>query len=303
MSKYDVRRQTDSRVEKVRLSYSLRGIPFPEQHIDWLRTHVDSYAYGKFITNMAAKAFHIYTKEHDMTPLQTATNKRAALIAQRTENCTNIAEFDKATVTLAERNAVLTTEILALSATIGAEERKEREAKHKAMADELTTAGYKVSLPTMEVKNFMVQAGGTLAKPRQAGGVFVIDPCFQFLSSDMLIGGVGKATYDSVKQMLTTASGGGKGGSVTSPVAAAPASAKLGGVHGVGEEWYRPIVYVDQVKLEHDFAINTRDHHEARNGWWLKHVPSGHITRGFPSEEEACRWIKARTKYKGKPAG
>lgn len=316
MNKYDVRRQTDSRVEKVRLSYSLRGMPFPEQHIDWLRTHVNSYAYGKFITNIAVQSLNNYTKEHNMTPLQTATNKRAALIAQRTENCTNIAEFDKATVTLAERNAVLTTEILALSATIGAEERKEREAKHKAMADELRAAGYKVEAVTgsMKYPQFQQIPKGLAPGDLIFCGIPISRGKTRFFDDILAMYGdltVYDSTTDKVVGTLsTTLAGGGKAPGMNTPGTGAgsaqPAVAlppKLGGVHGVGEEWYRPIVYVDQVKLEHDFAINTRDHHEARNGWWLKHVPSGHITKGFPSEEEACRWIKARTKYKSNPNG
>lgn len=99
----------------------------------------------------------------------------------------------------------------------------------------------------------------------------------------------------------TALSGGGKAPGMNTPGSGAGSAQpvtkvpKLGGVHGVGEGWYKPLIYDAQgVKLEHDFAINTRDHHEARNGWWLKHVPSGQITKGFPNEAETYRWIRGR---------
>lgn len=91
----------------------------------------------------------------------------------------------------------------------------------------------------------------------------------------------------------TAISGGGKGGSITN----AP---KQGGVHGVGEGWYVPVIYMNQVKIEHDFAINTRDHHEAGNKVWLKHIPSGRIIRGFPTLAEGERWIRG---YQVHPIG
>lgn len=201
-------------------------------------------------------------KEHNMTPLQAATNKRGTLIAERAENRTSIATFERAGAALAERNATITTEILALSATIGAEERKEREAKHRAMAEELRAAGYRVEVDTVSV------FGATL-------------------------------DTKAIIAAMTTAYGAGP-----ARQSRPTAPDKLGGVHGVGEGWYRPIVYGSNgVKLEHDFAINTRDHHEARNGWWLKHVPTGSITKGFPNEQEAHRWVRARTETHGKEFG
>lgn len=253
MHKHDVRRQTDNRIEKVRIAYRLHGMPFPEQHIDWLRSHVDSYAYGKFITNMATKALHTYTKENNMTPLQAATNKRDTLMAERAKNNSDAAEMGQACAVLAERNITVTTEILALSATIGAEERKEREAKHKAMAEELRAAGYRVEVDTVSV------FGATL-------------------------------DTKAIIAAMTTACGAGP-----ARQSRPTAPNKLGGVHGVGEGWYTPIVYDSQgVKLNHDFAISTRGHNEARNGWWLKHVPTGSITKGFPNEQEVHRWIRGR---------
>lgn len=230
-------------------------------------------------------------KEHNMTPLQAATNKRDVLVAERDKNRGTLTEFREATITLSRRNAVINTEVLNLNTTIAVEQAKERDAKHRAMADELRAAGYRVGPPvTGSIQYPQIQQ----VPKRPTERFFVIDPCFQFLGTDKF-DGVSQATYNSIKQMFTDASGGGKGGSVTSPVAAEPASAKLGGVHGVGEGWYSPVVYDSQgVKLNHDFAINTRDHHEARNQWWLKHVPTGAITKGFPNEAEAVRWIKGR---------
>lgn len=252
MSKYDVRRQTDSRIEKVLGVYSRAGHPFPSQHLGWLRTHVDSYGYGKFRTDVAVQALITYTKENNMTPLQVATNKRDVLVAERDKNRATVAEFREATITLSQRNAVINTEVLNLNTTIAVEQAKEREAKHKAMADELRQAGYRV-------ENTVTLYGAQLD------------------------------TASIIAAMQTAYGAGPARQSRPTP------QAKLG-VHGVGEGWYSPVVYDSQgVKLEHDFAINTRDHHEARNQWWLKHLPSGRITKGFPNEAEVHRWIRART--------
>lgn len=245
-------------------------------------------------------------KEHNMTPLQAAINERGTLIAERDKNTANIKEFEQTCDTLDERNAAITTEILALSATIGAEERKEREAKHKAMADELRAAGYKVVTPvtgTMKYPSFQQIPKGFAAGELIFVGAPISRGKTRFLE-DLIAKHGDLQMYDTTTgkpagTLSTALSGGGKAPGMNTPgtgAASAQPAPKLGGVHGVGEGWYKPLIYDAQgVKLEHDFAVNTRSHHEARNGWWLKHVPSGAITKGFPNEAEAYRWIKGRT--------
>ena len=227
------------------------------------------------------------------TPLNQAKYKQKALIAKRYKNRTDMAEFEQAISTLAERNAVLTTEILGLSITIEVEERKERDAKHMAMAAELRAAGYKVEQlvggHVGHALGYLFAAPyGTDKGPHRAVNT---DFAELYANIGVAVSGGGKAPG-----MNTPGSGAGS----AQPVAKVP---KLGGVHGVGEGWYRPIVYVDQVMLVHDFVISTKDHHAAGNQVWLKHLPSGHITKGFPSVAEAERVLKGRTKVHGPQSG
>lgn len=238
------------------------------------------------------------------TPLSQAKYKQKALVAERHSNRATMNTYSAAVNDYAVRNAAITEEILALDAVIAAEERKEREAKHRAMADELRAAGYKVEVVTGSMKYPQFQqiqkgfAPGDLifcGTPISRGKTRFFDDILA-MYGDLT---VYDSTTDKVVGTLATAlSGGGKAPGMNTPgsgAGSAKPGPKLGGVHGVGEGWYRPIVYINGVKLEHDFAINTSDHHEAGNGWWLKHVPSGTVTKGFPNAAEAHRWIRGRT--------
>lgn len=236
------------------------------------------------------------------TPLSQAKYKQKALVTERCANRIAITEHKIRIHSYAVRNAAITEEILALDAVIAAEVRKEEEAKHKTMIDALTAAGYKVVQPVKE--NLLLFRGRPV----------VIDPTYFMMPNASVLDN--KKLYDDIVKLYgdlqmydkttgepagtleTALSGGGKAPGMNTPgsgAGSAKPGPKLGGVYGVGEGWYRPIVYINGVKLEHDFAINTSDHHEAGNGWWLKHVPSGTVTKGFPNEAEAHRWIRGRT--------
>lgn len=229
-----------------------------------------------------------------MTPLQAAINERDVLISKFDKNRKDIQEFHAAVRSLAEANVCINDEIIVLNKTVSSEQDKELEAKHKAMAAELTAAGYKVAVPIKEGQPIlfgMPIATGSMQYP-QPQQLPKDHPGFRL--GDLVL----------LSAFTTALSGGGKAPGMNTPgtgAGSAQPAPKLGGVHGVGEGWYKPLIYDAQgVKLEHDFAVNTRNHHEARDGWWLKHVPSGAITKGFPNEAEAYRWIQGRTQIHGK---